>query len=227
LKHPLWYRVTSVVFGRNRESLALACSIAELLTAVIILAVDWRALQGYLSKSQLPVLVSAAFIMTVYIDFISGLLHLTLDNPTITHWPVLGPAAESFQGHHDHPNDICSSPWLGHLTEMFFVNIAIRVAISPISHASVRLLTVMTDLLSMLMMASHRWAHTHPADTPWLVRLAQSFGLLITPAHHSFHHAAFVSNFAIFTGWSNPLLNTLVRTELIWPESQKNHNYEL
>ena len=34
----------------------------------------------------------------------------------------------------------------------------------------------MTDVLSMLMMACHRWAHTHPADTPYLVQLGMSTG---------------------------------------------------
>jgi hypothetical protein len=48
-------------------------------------------------------------------------------------------------------------------------------------------------------------------------------GLLISHRHHSYHHAGFVTNFAIFTGWCDPLFNKLTLlpgfgpTSHVWP----------
>merc|ERR1712232_1452981 len=58
----------------------------------------------------------------VYVDLLSGLLHITLDNPTLNHWPILGPACEAFQGHHASPNDITRIPWTTHLSEFHSIN---------------------------------------------------------------------------------------------------------
>lgn len=159
----------------------------------------------------------------LYIDVMSGALHLTLDNPHINHWPVLGQAAKDFQGHHKVPNDITRAPWIGHLTEMFFVNAGMHAIALIFRDGRLRLSMLFMDGLCMLMMASHRWAHTHPRDTPTAVLMAQSCGLLISNRHHSYHHSSYDNNFAIFTGWSNPVYNALVKLPLlgvyskIWP----------
>ena len=94
---------------------------------------------------------------------------------------------------------------------MFFVNIAVRCALLPLRNPRARVLTVLADGLSMLMMASHRWAHTHPEHTPLLVGLAQRVGLLLSQTQHSYHHAGFVSHFSIFTvRYEASLIITLV-----------------
>jgi hypothetical protein len=36
---------------------------------------------------------------------------MSLDNPYINSWPILGPEAKRFQGHHDHPNSIVGEGW--------------------------------------------------------------------------------------------------------------------
>jgi hypothetical protein len=58
---------------------------------------SWK---GATSASSLSMLAASV----VYVDFLSGLLHITLDNPTITHWPLIGPECIAFQGHHVTPN---------------------------------------------------------------------------------------------------------------------------
>ena len=37
----------------------------------------------------------------------------------------------------------------------------------------------------------------------------------MTQRHHSLHHVGYKINFSIFTGWSNPSLNSIFRTGLL------------
>jgi len=66
------------------------------------------------------------------------------------------------------------------------------------------------------MMASHRWSHTPPPRLPYGVATLQSWGFLMTQRHHSLHHVGYKINFAIFTGWCNPMLNYITAN---WVES--------
>lgn len=197
-----------------RDSVGLAMAVFVLVTTIGILVCDRDTLleigrrftrRGERMKYWLLLVATVA-----YIDLCSGLVHLTLDNPLITHWPLIGGAAENFQGHHVHPSDITKAPWLGHLTEMFFVNGSIRIVVLLFCFSpDLRLFLIFIDALTMLMMAAHRWAHTVPSHTPGIVRALMSCGLLISHQHHSYHHAAFSSNFCIFTGWWDPVFNCL------------------
>jgi len=155
--------------------------------------------------------LALAGLSVVYVDVLSGLLHITLDNPTITHWPLLGPECEAFQGHHVAPNDITRGTWLRHLCEAHFVNaiLCISVLVNRKS-ATLRQFLIFANVSSTWMMAAHRLAHTHPRDMWWWAKTLHSTGLLISPAHHSAHHITYTTNFAIFTGWCNPFLNFAV-----------------
>ena len=155
--------------------------------------------------------LALAGLSVVYVDVLSGLLHITLDNPTITHWPLLGPECEAFQGHHVAPNDITRGTWLRHLCEAHFVNaiLCISVLVNRKS-ATLRQFMIFANVSSTWMMAAHRLAHTHPRDMWWWAKTLHSTGLLISPAHHSAHHITYTTNFAIFTGWCNPFLNFAV-----------------
>ena len=78
-------------------------------------------------------------------------------------------------------------------------------------HRRLRLFLFVSNFSATWMMAAHRWSHTNPNVCPWWVLAMQKCGLLITHAHHSQHHATYVENFAIFTGWSNPFINWAAR----------------
>ena len=45
------------------------------------------------------------------VEFISGLLHITLDNPAFQHTPFIGSMARDFQWHHKKPTHICQMTW--------------------------------------------------------------------------------------------------------------------
>jgi len=70
--------------------------------------------------------------------------------------------------------------------------------------------------MSHMMMASHRWSHTHPKYLPPAVRAMQNLGVIMSIKHHSLHHASYDSNFCIFSGICNPLLNATVQYLVPW-----------
>jgi hypothetical protein len=99
------------------------------------------------------------FLLSVlYVDILSGLLHITLDNPTITHWPLIGPECVAFQGHHVTPNDIVRTTWAKHLSEAHFVHMILNVPmLFNLGCSPLRLWGVYANLNGVLMMAAHRW----------------------------------------------------------------------
>lgn len=145
---------------------------------------------------------------TIFVDLVSATMHITLDNPRIMHWPLIGPECRAFQGHHVKPSDIFLGSWVGHLSEAHIINVFITstVFLNP-SCQSLRVFQVYANIASEFMMAAHRWAHTHPAKVPWIVLRLQDSGLLISHQHHSQHHVSYDNNFGLLNGWCNPLLN--------------------
>ena len=144
----------------------------------------------------------------LFVDVLSGLLHITLDNPTSMHWPLIGPECEAFQGHHVSPNDITKGTWPAHLMEAHLVHAILALSSLPnFKCRPLRLFLFYSNFSATWMMAAHRWSHTNPVDCPWWVRALMRCGCLITHAHHSRHHITYTEKFALFTGWSNPAIN--------------------
>ena len=199
------------VVGVGIESPLLGAThnVASIITVVsffiaVILEREALASFKWLTSSRA---LSLMVLSAVYVDVLSGLLHIVLDNPTITHWPLIGPECETFQGHHVAPNDIAKGSWLHHLCTAHFVN-AILAATLLFNRTSstARQFMVFGHISSTWMMAAHRLAHTHPRDVWWWADAMQRTGLLISPAHHSEHHITYTTNFAILSGWCNPFL---------------------
>merc|ERR1712217_730817 len=55
----------------------------------------------------------------------------------------------------------------------------------------------------------------NPSALAHWVLILQRTGVVMSQAHHSRHHITYDNNFAIFTGWTNPLLNACVRLGFI------------
>jgi hypothetical protein len=62
----------------------------------------WTKIKAMSWKQHLLMFV----ISYLYTDLLSALLHITLDNPNINDWPIVGSEARAFQGHHYKPADI-------------------------------------------------------------------------------------------------------------------------
>lgn len=163
---------------------------------------------------QLVVLL-AAF---VYTDGLSGSLHIVLDIPAVAHWPLIGSGARGFQDHHLDPEGITRLP-LGYFLTLHTHSIVLlllpgllparmfpgRSRFRAMTH---RIFLAEFALLSDLMMASHRWAHTAPERLSASVRCLQR-GVLISSAYHSQHHVSFDRNFSILAGWMDPVIDAI------------------
>ena len=187
-------------------------------------AVQTRASDGGGRRSWLQLLkLHVALLATavVYVDILSGLLHIVLDNPAFTTLPLLGPGAVGFQRHHHHPAGITIHNILNfvqeHLAGMCGVLMAGLVPARWSAGANTNLLRLFlleVIVLSCFMMASHRWSHTQADQLSPLIVTLQEKGVLLSHLDHSLHHVDYNCNFAIFTGWCNPLLNRLTANVL-------------
>ena len=68
---------------------------------------------------------------------------------------------------------------------------------------------VFVAFLALFVLATnqfHKWAHAD--NPPWLARPLQRMGLILSPRHHSIHHAVpHDTHYCITVGWMNPLLD--------------------
>lgn len=145
----------------------------------------------------------------LWVEFISGLLHITFDNPAFQHTPFIGAMARDFQWHHKKPTHICQQTWpkfLGAIDSGIVVLFIIGTFIHPKSKW-MRMFTVVSFPFFYLMMASHRWSHIRREQLPPIVQILQSYGILLNQEVHSVHHANYDQNFSLMTGWSNPFIN--------------------
>jgi len=166
------------------------------------------------------------FASVIYVEVLSGCLHIVLDNPLFNDWPLIGPAAVGFQHHHHDPAGITRGSYFNFLREHYVGMAVVGMTgfLYPRSGKGANTLYLFLAeaiLLSSLMMASHRWSHTPPTRLPYGVATLQNVGLLMTQRHHSLHHVGYKINFAIFNGWANPMLNfvtsdVLDSTSKVW-----------
>ena len=170
---------------------------------------------GGLSVGTHAGLVVAA---ALYTDWMSGVLHVVLDNPILNTWPIIGPEARAFQGHHFDPTGVARGPILDMVREDHSLVFLVLTVFAVGRPTSAGLLTFGLHFCWMthLMMASHRWSHTHPKYLPSVVRAMQDAGVIMSIKHHSQHHASYDSNFCIFSGVCNPLLNVIVKYLVPW-----------
>lgn len=153
--------------------------------------------------------VTIAFCCVLWVEFISGLLHITLDNPAFQHTPFIGAMARDFQWHHKKPTHICNMSWTKFLgaIDAGVIVLFLTAHYWRRKHRWMRMFTLCAFPFLYLMMASHRWSHIRRDDLPPLVAFLQSHGILLSQEVHSIHHANYDQNFSLMTGWSNPFIN--------------------
>lgn len=179
-----------------------------LLVAVFLKMGTWREFKEATWRKHLAFMV----VSYAFVDVLSGLLHITLDNPAINHWPLIGPEAQSFQGHHYDPSAIARGGWFRFLQTVHAGQLlATLPGLLHLRSGPLRMFLCWVNVMIPFMMAAHRWSHVPPSVTPMLVKVLQFVGILITPEWHSVHHAHFDSNFSILGGWTDPFLNLASR----------------
>lgn len=139
------------------------------------------------------------------LDFLSGVVHWFFDTQIKPGPSRLGHIAVDFLDHHVRPT---------RTVEVGFVISAYRPAVLicvPLTVASFWLPDVLQatvfwiGALSLYVPQTHKMAHKATRNR-W-IRVAQSLGILLQPQAHCRHHSDYRSNFCVFTGWLNPLLD--------------------
>ena len=167
--------------------------IAASLAALSCLAITCLQLIDPSSTLSVSVVSWIFFGTYLFIDIISGLLHIILDNPYFAddnNWHgVIAPYAKGFQEHHDNTTIICNMPIVEHLRPMalpLLMNVAVgllwhRHPWFPTYHLAV-------SVFLCVMQMAHRWAHMQRVARPWSVTTLQHWGVLVSPAQHMKHH---------------------------------------
>jgi hypothetical protein len=157
----------------------------------------------------------ALSILTGYVvsDFLSGFVHWAGDTLGNERTPIFGPNfVRPFRQHHVDPKDITRHDFIE-------TNGNSCIAASPILLALVLFMPDSTGpvFYGCLIGANaawflfctnqfHKWAHAD--EVPGWVRVLQRWQLILSPDHHSVHHAAPQDkSYCITVGWMNPLLD--------------------
>ena len=136
-------------------------------------------------------------------DLITGIYHYFIDNYGSPKTPFFGKQIEEFQIHHQRPRDFLKhNAWhslklpllgsipffiLSFINPYFFLPLAIGLACSQLFH---------------------KWAHQ---EVPWYIWIFQVTGIILSPDEHQKHHTTFDHSYCIVNGWSNGLLNFVLK----------------
>jgi hypothetical protein len=153
----------------------------------------------------------AAFIAT---DFISGLVHMYMDNND-SYDSIAGPFIANFHLHHQRPVyrkkpipivyfvETGSKVWLvGYL-----LAVSLLVAMSDANPIVTHFL-VYVGVLSSVAEVSHYLCHS---STSTVAMFIGRIGVLLPKRHHAVHHANDNTNYAFLNGVSDPLINLVAR----------------
>jgi ubiquitin-conjugating enzyme E2 variant len=185
---------------RVLEVCGLVVSLA-LMTATAVLAV--RALPeggGWLAAL-------AGFGGLCLADLISGLVHWSADTYGQPTTPIFGGFVRTFREHHADQVDITRHDFIETNGDVCIFSSPVHFTLLCLFEDPFALCCVLGLFVGSYTNSQiHKWAHSE--QPPWLVRQCQQARLLLSPAHHSRHHAGpHLSHYCITTGWLNTLLD--------------------
>jgi sterol desaturase/sphingolipid hydroxylase (fatty acid hydroxylase superfamily) len=155
--------------------------------------------------------LAAACLLT---DFISGLVHMYMDNND-RYNSLAGPLIANFHLHHKTPHYRKNPLPIVYFTETgskvwligYLLAVAIMLVNVPLNPLIIYIL-VYTGILSSIAEVSHYLCHSSDSS---MVRILARCGLLLTKRHHARHHLEDNSNYAFLNGWCDLLLNQISR----------------
>jgi ubiquitin-conjugating enzyme E2 variant len=148
-------------------------------------------------------------------DFLSGFVHWAGDTVGDESTPILGPNfVRPFRYHHVDPEDITRHDFIetnGNNCIVAAPVLALVLFLLPRETGFLFYACVVTAFTALFVFCTnqfHKWAHMKkPAR--W-VSLLQRAGLILSPTHHSVHHAAPRDKYYCITvGWMNPVLDKI------------------
>uniref|UniRef100_A0A6C0IMK7 Lipid desaturase domain-containing protein n=1 Tax=viral metagenome TaxID=1070528 RepID=A0A6C0IMK7_9ZZZZ len=144
-------------------------------------------------------------------DFISGLVHIYLDNSKVNYSEtIIDYFKIGFQVHHLYPifQWVYYKDFQPHYeaNTIFFINIVMSI-VNILTYNS--LLIHYTLYLTLVMQMNHYWCHAiiTKKHVPYIVHKLQDFGLLLNYKVHAKHHITFDNSFCFVNGICDPIFN--------------------
>jgi hypothetical protein len=151
---------------------------------------------------------SAAYILS---DLGTAIYHWAVDNYGDAKTPVFGGQIDAFQGHHHRPWTITEREFCNNVHKVFAPAAPVAgllVALAPVTPAAWSIWSSLFLFLVCMSQQFHAWSHMKRSELHPLVLAAQESGILISRKSHGAHHKApFDGNYAIVSGWWNPILD--------------------
>jgi hypothetical protein len=199
-------------YGRGHRALEIAS------IAFVFLALGWLALRiCHALDSARQILYVAATAVTGYLvaDFLSGFVHWAGDTIGDQSTPIFGANfVTPFRYHHIDPKDITRHDFVetnGNNCIVVAPILAVLLLVTPKTTGWFFYACAVMAFTSWFIFCTnqfHKWAHD---DNParW-VRALQRAGLILSPEHHSIHHASPQNkSYCITVGWMNPVLDKI------------------
>lgn len=152
-------------------------------------------------------------------DFISGLVHIYLDNSKVNYIETINDYFKiGFQIHHLFPNFqwTCYNKFQPHYeaNTIFFSNILISL-INVFTYNSLVVYYVL--YLTLIMQMNHYWCHAliTKKPVPYIVYKLQDFGLLLYYKKHAKHHSTYDNSFCLLSGCCDPIFDYLYNNKYL------------
>lgn len=198
------------------------------LIPVWILCASYSTYQIFTHPDVTAFMCCTVLIMTYFfIDLVSGVFHLVLDNPRFIGQAPIDGMCRGFQEHHLDPTLIFKMSLFEHLLPMgqplvwtFMLSMPLEFIAGktiPAFHAYFLCLS----LFLIYMQLCHRWAHMPPKMRGPVVRFLQQSKLALAPGEHLKHHMApYQQNFCIMNGMFNKFMNWWTSQPMFHPHSK-------
>jgi len=162
--------------------------------------------------------------MCLYVDLLSGALHLVLDNPLFLNTPGIGKMCLGFQQHHQNTSLIFNMDLSDHIVPIL-TPLAVVYAMGALIHGYNNIgfcvFYVACSFSIIWMQLCHRWAHMPGTKRGPIINKLQAAGIALSPASHLQHHQApYMHTFCIMNGLCNPLMNRFVKIPGFSPHSR-------
>lgn len=148
------------------------------------------------------------------VDFTSGLIHFTLDNPATKKHPLITVSnlAWQFQDHHDKPYDNTLPPLLHTLCNFSFA-IFPPICCNFLYTYFFKVNMVSYSLLSYLLVTFsqyiHRSIHYRDDQRAPYIKMLMYLNIVQNVENHHKHHKTFDCYYCTLSGWSDPLIHYL------------------
>jgi plasmanylethanolamine desaturase len=140
-------------------------------------------------------------------DVGSGVVHWSADTYGSPTMPIFGGFVRTFREHHADQVAITRHDFIETNGDGCIFTSPVHIALLLLVEDPFALTCVFGVFFGSYFNSQiHKWAHS--AERPRLVRLLQRSRFVLSPSHHSNHHAGpHLSHYCITTGWMNTLLD--------------------